>query len=291
MTKAKDQAFRIAHDLGIGQKPPFLRTLDCVGLVQDGDEKRFGFLFQLPLQVDVDTGPISLRSYLGKARLGDNVPLPLPTLGDRIRLARSLAYTLAELHFAGILHRDIHSGNVLLFFDRTTRCLRIGEPYVGGFSISRPEHDESLSLSTSRDPFDDFKHPELREPSGSATAGNRRHTSRRRHDIYSLGLVLLEIGIWKQISSLPRAESAVGTAKKLLRIARLNLPHHMGPVYSDVVADCIDIQNPWRPSAPSGPDSVGGEATRAEDDDSTHEFLMLFVQKVVVRLEGCHCQT
>ena len=46
--KAIDQAKRVAHDLRAQEKPAGLRTLDCVGLVQNKESRRFGLLFKMP---------------------------------------------------------------------------------------------------------------------------------------------------------------------------------------------------------------------------------------------------
>lgn len=287
--KAKDQAVRIAHDLGIQRKPPLLKTLDCIGFVQDWDNSQFGLLFQVPDQADVVSGPVSLHSWLARAELGGR-PIPLPTLAHRIRLARDLAYTLAELHFAGILHRALHSGNVLLFPDRVTKSVSSAVPYLGGFGASRLEQDESLSQSVHQGPFDDYKHPELRDTSSVLAAGGSRRTFRRRYDVYSLGLVLLEIGLWRPLQSLPRGNSAAETANRFLSAARTFLPHHMGTIYCEAVVDCIDFVRPWLSDMPTGPSGPSIGDLLQNDDDKPGEHLILFVEKVVRRLEACQCQ-
>jgi hypothetical protein len=290
--KAKDQALRIVSDLSLSNKPPLLRTLDCIGLVQDWDDQKFGYVFEMPKNADRAIGPISLYSCLRRARLSDR-PLPLPTLGDRILLARSLAYSLTELHFTGILHRDLHSGNVLIFKDYASGRLAMHDPYIGGFGISRPEQDDSLSISTSHVPFDEFRHPELRDP--SLVLADGQHTSfRRRYDVYSLGLVLLEVGLWKPISSfLPKGLSATESARKLLSAARLNLAHHMGVKYSEAVVECINFERPWMVNASASAavsEKTDRETLFRNDDERSMDFLVLFVEKVVRRLEACQCR-
>lgn len=59
--QARKQAFQLVQDLNNSNKPPLLKTLDCVGFVQDMEKQRFGFLFQLPANADVTFPPVTLR--------------------------------------------------------------------------------------------------------------------------------------------------------------------------------------------------------------------------------------
>jgi hypothetical protein len=263
--QAKEQAKRIAYDLGIQRKPTGLRTLDCIGLVQDRDVLRFGLLFKMPPDTDVTVGPITLHRYLFRDKL-DGKPVPFPTLGNRIKLAHSLACSLAELHMIGILHKNFHSGNVLFFPARFTRAVSVREPYVGGFEVSRPEHDPSLSISLNSTYFDQYRHPELRDASNPLQG---RPSSSRKYDVYGLGLVLLEIGLWQplqRVIGMKASMSPMATAKRYVDVALLNLPHMMGPVYCDAVLDCLDIER------------------QAIKDPSS------LAEKVIKRLEQCQCQ-
>lgn len=260
---AKDQARRIAYDLSIERKPTGLRTLDCIGLVQDRDNLRFGLLFKMPLDADVKVGPITLHRYLWRDQL-DGKPIPFPTLGDRIKLAHTLACSLAEMHMAGILHKNFHSGNILFFPARFTGAVSARKPYVGGFEVSRPEQDQNLSISQGSTGFDRYRHPELRDASNLLQG---RPSSSRKYDIYGLGLILLEIGIWGPLEKVISANmSSAAVARQYVNVARLNLSHTMGPLYCEAVLDCIDIQR------------------QGIEEPS---FL---AEKVIGRLELCQCQ-
>jgi hypothetical protein len=263
--QAKEQAKQIAHDLGIQRKPTGLRTLDCIGLVQDRDAERFGLVFKMPPNTDVTAGPITLQRYLLRDWL-DGKPLPFPTLGNRIKLAHSLACSLAELHLMGVLHKNLHSGNVLFFRARFTRAVSVREPYVGGFEVSRPEHDSSLSISLGSTDFNQYRHPELRDASNPLQG---RPSSSPKYDVYGLGLILLEIGLWqplKRVLTEKSSMSPAATVERYIEVARLNLPHMMGPVYCEAVLDCIDIER------------------QAIEDPSS------LAEKVIKRLEQCQCQ-
>lgn len=198
--QAEKQAIELARDLSISNKPPLLKTLHCAGLVQDTEEKRIGLLFDLPDWVDVVAAPRALHSYLPDETLASSISTPLPTLGDRLKLARDLAFSVAELHAAKILYKRLHSGNVLFFPARFAEgAPSFSEPFIGGFEVSRPEQNGELSLDTTGGSFDLYRHPELRDPSNELQG---RPASERKHDVYSLGLVLLEIGVWQRLETL-----------------------------------------------------------------------------------------
>lgn len=78
-----------------------------------------------------------------------------------------------------------------------------------------------------------------------------------QHDVYSLGVCLLEIGLWTSfitydMGSTPKLDTKVlkideaqgslsGQALKngLLKLARAELPSSMGSVYAEIVANCL----------------------------------------------------
>ena len=270
--EAKEQALQLARDLSINNKPPLLKTLHCAGLVQDTNEKRFGFLFDLPDWVDVASEPRTLHSYLAEATIASK-SIPLPTLRERFILARDLAYSVAELHGANILHKSLHSGNILFFPARFTKVTSISSPFIGGFEVSRRDQKGQLSLDIAGSRFDLYRHPELRDPSNELQG---RPPSDRKYDIYSLGLILLEIGIWSRLDSLQQErKSPAENAKRFLEFAHGYLPHHMGTDYCDAVLECLDTKCQSLIQSPRSPSSAQRGGLSSE----------LFIQNVIRRLE------
>lgn len=130
---------------------------------------------------------------------------------------------MIELHNAGILHKSVHSGNVLFFPARVTKTIPVSESFIGGFEISRPDQDGELSIDIGGGDFGIYKHPELRDASNELQG---RPDFERKHDIYSLGLLLLEIGVWQPLQNFFKHNlSPSESARKILSIARSNLPH------------------------------------------------------------------
>ena len=292
--EAEDQAFKLARDLSIENKPSSLRALHCVGLVQDSDCKRFGFLFGIPPRSDVTKKPLPLHLYLKDASHWGS-PAVLPTFSQRIKLAQSLAVFLWELHSAGWLHKSFHSGNILFFCERFTKAVSVVAPFIGGFEVSRPDADGQLSLDVAGSEFDIYKHPELRDPSNDVQG---RPTFERRHDVYSLGLILLEIGLWKPLCSFYKESSTpLQTAQRLIRVAQANLPHQMGDFYLEAVLSCLDCQARQLLSGGGKSLEVGtgkDVATRGSDERGDDErggvSLRMFVKRVIYNLEKCHCR-
>ncbi|RMZ78929.1 hypothetical protein DV737_g3716, partial [Chaetothyriales sp. CBS 132003] len=107
----------------------------------------------------------------------------------RITLATSLAESLMYLHSVDWLHKGIQSDNIL-FFPSSSSSPLPPTPVLSGFDFSRPtSSDETTIKSQSRAQDDFYRHPSL-------LAGGR---STKQHDIYALGIVLVEIALWKPV--------------------------------------------------------------------------------------------
>ncbi|MES9608300.1 protein kinase [Actinomadura sp. NPDC000929] len=65
--------------------------------------------------------PHVVMQYVPGCPLNDLVPAYGPLRGDRlVRFARRLALALGDVHDAGVLHRDVSPGNVIVLGDRPT---------------------------------------------------------------------------------------------------------------------------------------------------------------------------
>ncbi|KAI1427691.1 hypothetical protein F5Y12DRAFT_736485 [Xylaria sp. FL1777] len=117
---------------------------------------------------------------------------PIPPLGDRFTLAFELATAFSNLHSAGWLHKGFHSGSILFLANcfGQEAVIKVTDPFITGFQYSRPTGDESLS----RGPLENSELEYYYHP--AADKGFSRRT-----DLYSLGVVLCEIGRWYLITS------------------------------------------------------------------------------------------
>lgn len=93
-----------------------------------------------------------------------------------------------------------------------------------------------------------------------------RLPSSRMHNIYGLGLTLLEIGTWATLENLGFASlPPENLAQRFVDVAQRSLPLYMGPLYCDAALDCV---------------KAGGSVIDG----------LSFVEKVVKRLEQCQCR-
>ncbi|OGE47220.1 hypothetical protein PENARI_c054G00913 [Penicillium arizonense] len=170
-------------------KPQHFYSPKCIGYVDDRERhNRYGWVFMMPKGSVKDTTLKSLHTILGQSHFK-------PTLAQRISLAWKLASTLLYLHSANWLHNGIHSGNVVFSFDGET--FDVEKPILSGFEYSRPQSHKTTYLSL--DPiWDIYRWP------GIQIEASKADNPRRTYDIYSLGLVLLEVAHWKPLHEMMR---------------------------------------------------------------------------------------
>lgn len=122
-------------------------------------------------------------------------------------------------------------------------------PYLTGFSFSRQDSPSEISEQPSQEPLADiYRHPHaLGEPS----------TSFQKHmDMYSLGLVLLELAEWKAMKHIVakcvevrKVDSNVGVRLDSIAVipqwldknvvATGQIKFRMGDIYADVAHTCL----------------------------------------------------
>ncbi|KAJ2981968.1 hypothetical protein NQ176_g1696 [Zarea fungicola] len=169
------------------KKPPNFCAPNCIGVVDDSAARgRYGWIFSMPAGSHRETSLISLHCLLGQTRYK-------PTLAQRISLAWTLSSTLMGLHTSNWLHKGIHSGNVIFPFQGGH--YNADEPILSGFDYARPETGGTTTRSL-EPKWDIYRWP------GIQREAPKMSTSRKTYDIYSLGLVLLEIAHWQPLHSI-----------------------------------------------------------------------------------------
>ncbi|RSM06393.1 hypothetical protein CDV31_009167 [Fusarium ambrosium] len=271
---ARTRMSQISYSLQQIGELSHLRVLPSLGFIEYGSAKVFGLVSALPTSVTSTTTIVTLYDILpGSQRPGVNertssrrsVNYPLPSLNQRFELASRLVmgfYTFlltrwhherfSSLHIAFLLNE----GNGMTNPSSTeVRPFDLGAPIIGGFAISRPDSPTELSISA---PVEDFEavylHPDVRQRLKSrSTASNANAESQTRyqrvHDIYALGLLLVEIGFWRPLARV--AESGSGgkvkasnlSAKEfkdaIVKKCRSDLAFWMGETYKDVTLRCL----------------------------------------------------
>lgn len=229
--------------------------------------------------------PTMSMMTLGQMIRKNSFPQTNSSLGERLKLAYKLAEAVVFLHAAGFLHKNITSSSAVALHKARARGKRqptglsggpapvgvkpsplpLDEVYLMGFDLVRgvesrtskegvvaihPDngpssgkgngHDQpSLLLTWDREIY---MHPER-------LRGDASRKYEKAHDVYSLGVVLLEVGLWEPLSG---AADRTGLLKpdsnpetwqaqlKNLATEPTGLTARVGRRYCDVVEWCLD---------------------------------------------------
>ncbi|CAI6336155.1 unnamed protein product [Periconia digitata] len=156
--------------------PATFGLLTCLGAAQHQPSLAFSIIFRMP---DNMAAPETLRAKLPSTT-------PSHSLSDRFRLAIQLARAVFHFHTFDMVHKSIRPENILLFRDSEST---LGSAFLLGFErVRRDEDDTRLSGD------EDWARNLCRHPQRQGPRLQERYIM--PHDIYSLGVCLLEIGLW-----------------------------------------------------------------------------------------------
>ncbi|KAL8785896.1 MAG: hypothetical protein Q9195_008441 [Heterodermia aff. obscurata] len=221
--------------------------LSCDGVIKIYDSSDalvgFDFVFTIP---DHLQNPRSLREILLSP------PRSAP-LNERFTLASLLSRSVFFIHASHFVHKSISPDNVIVFQDASCQ---LGTPFLVGFNRFRMDTTISHRLGD-----DNWERNIYRHPQRQGTAPDEDFSM--QHDIYSLGVVLLEIGLntsftwpkWRDDGSLewlPNTDiglfdtvdlasrsRASSLKRKFVKMARERVPSLMGHKYTQVVVSCL----------------------------------------------------
>lgn len=225
-----DDLARMMHSAS--SRHPDLHSVDCVGYTDDAACSRYGLVYKAPAS-----------SFSTLHALIASPDLKTPDLDARVRLARTLAVALWSLHSLDWLHKSLCGANILFFPSAFSASATsptaaaalvpdIASPFLSGFDASRPDLDAALSVAPKNPSIADLhRHP----------AALRGLPYCKSFDIYSLGLVLLEIGLWKVLQTYYKAHYSADRWRDRVVLAALvpGLGSKVGGRYRGVVEMCL----------------------------------------------------
>ncbi|KAL4961579.1 uncharacterized protein BDV14DRAFT_203613 [Aspergillus stella-maris] len=163
--------------------------LRCAGVVEISTEQgaQFHLLLELPAPLQTST-PRTLRTLLSQT--------PKCSLTQRIKLAQQLARSVMFVHASGFVHKNIRPETILTFpsanpaASNATCNMDIDPSFLIGFELFRRAEgrtdkfgDLDWSKNLYRHPLRQGLYPE--------------YLFEMRHDVYSLGVCLLEVAMWE----------------------------------------------------------------------------------------------
>lgn len=248
-----------------GTTGPNIGILRCCGIaLPDVDGELHDIIFRLPR---AHQKPQTLRRAL--------VAGPLPTIASRVELALRLVTALNVIHRLDIIHKRIRPESIVLLKPEDTAILQnesLGNPYLAGFCYSRMSltYSDMKPLAGYHVPENIYYHPQH-------IGSSRFQAYQKSDDVYSLGVCLLEIGLWKSMARWVEEKKEyvldeywklgpldyVGPDRRppsniwdkrrtdLIAKAKNELPFVLGPIYTDVVVTCLEF--PEREREAMGP--------------------------------------
>ena len=254
----------IARLLSMKDKPSEMRTLDCIGVVSisERDSTIHKLLYQLPAPKF-----FTLSSVLS----GRRNTLPL---GKKFACAKILCRAVLYLHLAGWLHKGLRSDNVVFCAAEEADC-DLAQPYLCGFEYSR-----QAAVPQDTAPVDDDVHNNLYRHPDVQGVPTFRIEYQRMHDVYALGMILLELGSSRSLRRLKKKYqessqplqnwTAEGFRTWILENINgtksdFTLAPLMGEIYTEVVDACL----------------------RGFKNDDGRSFVETFFLKIVRRIDSC----
>lgn len=244
------------------------RVLACCGYFHEPRNCRFGFVYSLnpPTAMNVDLFSMNNVIRMTDPDVPELADTVRPNLGDLFTLAKDLSSCLRVFHKAGWVHKNISSHHLLIFSSSPELVHEhVASAVLAGFNDSRPE-TSGYTLGPKQE-FLHYQHPLYQT----------NVEFRKSFDYFGLGMILLELGLWRPASVLrsyhPETSSAEEFRVKLLKSYVPQLGEKMGAVYRDAVAFCLDAERLLQ--------------SKEEAIEGSQDGQSLFESKVVEPLSYC----
>jgi serine/threonine protein kinase len=230
------------------------------------------------MRLDTDNARYQLNIRSLRDLLLDDTPAK--SLTYRMRVSSNIARSIIFLHSASFVHKNIRPETII-----TTEA---GDSYLVGFQWFRAAAGDTYLLGDAVQSNNLYRHP-----TRQGQAPEEMYSM--QHDVYSLGVCLLEIGLWKsfvtygndstditvnvpgipeaavQLSSRDRKKHSYEVKHKLTDLAKSELPSRMGERFAAIVVSCLTCLDK---------DSDLGSVDALLEDDNGVILGVNYIQKV-----------
>ena len=231
-------------------RPDSQHNLSLLCYFEDTLQPRIGLVYDLPYSVqnqmhaavEVEgqkVAPSSLLKILRKRKQTPTAPdVELPALEDRFRIALRLTEQLHAMHEVELAHGNVNSASVIFATTPTDtpalRQRRLRSPMWASFDLFSKCRVEGTKRAAN---LNIYKHPD-----DVSHGGSRDISLDLKYDLYGLGLLLLEIGLWHPIGDFYKPKYSITDFKK--RIEQLWVPklgERCGSPYMRAVQTCLRV--------------------------------------------------
>ncbi|KAF5541982.1 hypothetical protein FMEXI_7681 [Fusarium mexicanum] len=260
--------------------------LDIVSMIDhtEGDDKgHCSILYRLPGTIGAQSrerpaenlklrAPVTLQSLLGTRQKRGIRSM----LGARFELARKLVRAVCLLHSSGWLHKNIRAESVMFFPEHVNTLqedryevkieIDVSKPSLMGYIFSRPD---DIIIQTNPPSAQKRKGSNCRSHGRQGVQqlgvvpkhADPKRLYRHAYDVYSLGILLIEVGLWKNLdngddsdsdsdsdsgyikSPYRNEEDHYERRRKICRKYLDRLRWECGDTYADVVLSCLMIDS------------------------------------------------
>lgn len=234
-------------------------NISLLGYFEDPHGPRIGLVYDLPYSVQnrlhataissAETlAPLSLLNLIRKAKpLQSTTPdVDPPPLEARFKLALRLTEQLRGLHLNELSHGNINSSSVIFAMTsneasaRRLKCLK--SPIWASFDVFSKSTVEGLHRSSN---LNIYRHPE-----DHPYPSQRDLATDIRFDLYSLALILLEVGIWQSLGDMFKPKYSLADFKvRLEKLWAPKLASRCGTAYMRAVQICLQAADPGEVSS------------------------------------------
>ncbi|KAI1752060.1 hypothetical protein F4782DRAFT_540595 [Xylaria castorea] len=238
----RDRARKLSHD-----NPLDFSLLSCKGVIEQVDARipgmparvTFTMIFRTPPHL---SNPRSLRDQL----VSESEEIGL---SDKFDIARQMATSISYVHTFGFVHKNIRPETIITFTEPRVSSSPVA--FLIGFGSFRKDEGMTYRIGD-----DNWQKNLYRHPSRQGLNPNDEYIM--QHDIYSLGVCLLEMGLGKSFVSfntehnysimspilgLQSGNTSLtepdALKEHLVGLACEELPRYMGRRYAAVVNTCL----------------------------------------------------